>query len=188
MHDESETRDYFYPIMALCVLLLIATAGGGIYMLFRFQRMAQQEALMARAEAEQARRLAEDQEQRAQVLLKQMELANLDGDYALISGEEDGKKLTEQEIKKGRLVLKGTDHTVTLSDGTLKGTHQINPTGKPKTIDSKQTEGRFKDQTLLGTYELKGDIFKVCFNKPGRPRPTDFTQGDIIHEWQRVKK
>jgi uncharacterized protein (TIGR03067 family) len=119
------------------------------------------------------------------------DLKRLEGDWVMVSGEQEGEKLPEQMIKESRVTMKGNTHTVKLGDETIKGTHKLDPTKKPKTIDVRH-EGASNDQPLLGIYELKGDEFKVCFAAPGKERPTEFTSksgtGQFLHIWKRQKK
>jgi hypothetical protein len=50
----------------------------------------------------------------------------------------------------------------------------------------------FKNQTILGIYEVSGDQFKVCFAKASNERPKEFTTKTgtefILHVWKREKK
>jgi len=112
----------------------------------------------------------------------------LDGTWLMVSGEEEGKKLPEDRVKKARLVIKGNEHLVQVGSDTLKGTHKVDTASKPYTIDAMDTEGRFKGKPMLGIYELDGDQFKVCFNHPGKARPKDFASGDLLHIWKRQSK
>jgi uncharacterized protein (TIGR03067 family) len=116
-------------------------------------------------------------------------LKKLEGTWVLVSGEQDGKPLSQELVAKSRLIIKGNHHTVQLGGDTLMGTHTIDPVRRPRTIDSTDTAGPFQGQTLRGIYELKGDTFRVCFAAPGKERPTEFTTkmgtGHILHVWKR---
>jgi len=120
------------------------------------------------------------------------ELKKLEGTYTMVSGEKDGKNVAEQTIKIAKLVLKGDQHDVKIGDDTFKGTHKVDPSKKPKTIDATDTDGPFKGKTVYGIYELDGDTFKVCFAKPGEDRPKEFSTksgtGHMLHVWKREKK
>src|ERR1700730_15039817 len=78
------------------------------------------------------------------------ELKKLEGTYTLVSGEKDNQKLPEQTIKTAKLVIKGDQHDVKIGDDTFKGSHKVDPSKKPKTIDVTDTEGPFKGKMVLG--------------------------------------
>ncbi|MDB5341415.1 MAG: hypothetical protein JWN70_7034 [Planctomycetaceae bacterium] len=117
----------------------------------------------------------------------------LQGTWKLVSGEADGKALTEKQLKDGKLVIKGEKYTVTIEGrGTTTGVQKLDPKAKPKTIDIKDDSGANKDKTGLGIYEVKGDELHVAFAPAGKPRPTKFTtapdSGHWMHVWKRVKE
>ena len=121
------------------------------------------------------------------------DLKRLEGTWRMVSGEADGKKAPEEELKKIKVIFKGDAYTV-MSDGRVeeKGTQKLDPTKKPKTIDYTMTEGPTKGKTHLGIYELDGDTVKFCFAAPGGDRPTDFTAKEgsqrTLSVWKRDKK
>lgn len=113
----------------------------------------------------------------------------LQGTWKMVSGEKDGKEIPEDVIKSARLVIKGDKHYVKVGEELFVGTHKLDATTKPKSIDAMDTEGPGKGKTMLGIYEIKGDEFKVCFGEPDSPRPKKFTsKNGFIHVWKRVKK
>jgi uncharacterized protein (TIGR03067 family) len=120
------------------------------------------------------------------------DLKKLEGTWKLVSGVNNGKELGDKTVKGARLVIEGDRHTVKVGRNTYKGTHKLNMSKSPKTIDISDTEGPFKGKTVLGIYELDGDEFKICYAPPGKPRPKDFTakagSGHRSHVWKRQKK
>ncbi len=120
------------------------------------------------------------------------ELKKLEGTWLVISGEDNGKKLSDETLKNARLTFEGEKHTVKAGDTTYKGTHKLDPTKQPKAIDIMDTEGPFKNKTVLGIYALDGDEFKLCYAAPGKDRPKDFSgkegTGNYYHVWKREKK
>src|SRR5437868_3285620 len=76
-------------------------------------------------------------------------LKKLEGTYTMVSGEKEGKKLSEDVVKAASLVIKGNKHTVHVGDDTIVGTHKVNAAKTPHTIDATDTEGPFKGKTVL---------------------------------------
>ena len=122
----------------------------------------------------------------------QRELKKFEGIWVMASGESDGKPVAADVVKKSRLVIQGTRHTVKVGDDTYVGTHALDPTKSPKTIDVKDTEGPFKGKTVKGIYELTDDAFRICIAPPDKDRPTEFTTksgtGTLMHEWKKQKE
>src|SRR5262245_43040918 len=82
------------------------------------------------------------------------EYARMAGTWVLGSGMRDGKAVPEDEVKQTRLVVTKNTFIVAGSIGTSgAGTFKIDPTKKPKTIDSTATDGPDKGKTSLGIYE-----------------------------------
>src|SRR4051794_23850747 len=77
----------------------------------------------------------------------------IEGSYVLAGGERDGKKLSKMIRKGASLVIRGDHHKVHVGDEVLDGTHKLDPSKQPKTIDATDTDGPFKGQTVHGIYE-----------------------------------
>jgi uncharacterized protein (TIGR03067 family) len=120
------------------------------------------------------------------------DLKKLEGNWVLAAGIDEGTKLSAETLKGARLTFKGDHHTVVLGDNTYKGTHKLDATKKPKTIDINDTEGPFKGKTVYGIYEVTADEFRICLAVPGKDRPKNFTSkegsGHHLHTWKRAKK
>ena len=117
------------------------------------------------------------------------ELKKLEGTWVMVSGEAKGEKLSEQFIMNASLTIVGDKHTVKLGEDTFIGTHNLDPTKKPKEIDTTYTEGSMKGKTSLGIYKMGKGEFTVCFAPPGKDRPKEFTTksgtAEIIHVWKK---
>jgi uncharacterized protein (TIGR03067 family) len=50
----------------------------------------------------------------------------------------------------------------------------VNPAKKPREIDMTWMLKDGSDTSMLGIYELDGDTLKICFDEPGKKRPTEF--------------
>jgi uncharacterized protein (TIGR03067 family) len=116
------------------------------------------------------------------------ELAQLQGEWSMVSGSAEGETMRKQ-MKR---VCKGDELTVTMgSQVFLKAKITIDPSKTPKTIDYQMTEGFTKGKTQLGIYELGGDTFKSSFSAAGAERPKDFStkasDGRTVSVWKREK-
>ena len=121
------------------------------------------------------------------------EMAQLEGEWSMVSGEANGVSLPKDTVKSGKRVAKDGETTITFGGEVyFKAKFSIDPAKKPKAIDYKMTEGPTKGKTHLGIYEVDGDTVKFCFAAPGKDRPTDFTAKEgsqqTLSVWKRAKK
>ena len=121
------------------------------------------------------------------------DLAQLQGEWSMVSGSADGQTMPEQMRKQMKRICKGDETTTTMAGQVyFKAKITIDPSKTPKTIDYQMTEGVTKGKTQLGIYELDGETFKSCFGKPDAERPTDFTSkpgdGRTVSVWKREKQ
>ncbi len=121
----------------------------------------------------------------------QDELKRFEATWKYVSIEVEGDKVPAEKFEDDRLVLKGKQSTATVQGNTVHGTFKIDPTAKPKTIDITITDGSGKDSSLQGIYEFDGDTQKICWAKPGKPRPTEFeakaNSGRMLQVLEKVK-
>lgn len=117
----------------------------------------------------------------------------LEGEWVMVSGEQNGKKVDDETAKSARRVTR--DGMTTLSfAGTVafKAKISVDTSKKPKTIDYLVTDGPSKGKTVPGIYELDGDTVKYCFAQPDNERPKEFTAKEgsnlTLSVWKREKK
>jgi uncharacterized protein (TIGR03067 family) len=118
------------------------------------------------------------------------DLDKMQGTWNLVSAMEDGKALSEDQVKQTTIVVKGNTFRFPglAEDATSKaGTFTLDTTKNPKEMDSTSDE----KEISLGIYELESDSYKVCFALAGKPRPANFGSepgsGQILQFWQRQK-
>ena len=120
------------------------------------------------------------------------DLAQMQGEWSMVSGSADGQPMPEESRKQMKRVCKGGETTTTMGGQIfIKAKFTLDPTKKPKAIDYQMTDGLTKGKKQLGIYEVDGDTFKACFGKPEAGRPTDFTSklgdGRTLSVWKREK-
>ena len=99
------------------------------------------------------------------------DLAQLHGEWTMVSGSADGQAMPQESLKQMKRVCKGNEITVTMSGQTyLTAKITLDPSKNPKTIDYEMTGGFTKGSKQLGIYEVHGDTFKSAFGKPGGER------------------
>jgi uncharacterized protein (TIGR03067 family) len=118
-----------------------------------------------------------------------------EGTWQVISLEVDGNPAGEEDAKKMTVVNEADGKWAIEIDGKVmvRGTSEIDPTKKPRTVDLTVTEGNGKGETSLGIYQFdEEDTRKVCLAPAGKKRPTEFssTSGSehILVVLKRVKK
>ncbi|MEO8752860.1 MAG: TIGR03067 domain-containing protein [Casimicrobiaceae bacterium] len=129
-------------------------------------------------------------------MLIQQDYAALTGRWQLVQSIIDGKPVPEAEVKQTVLI---TDHDefrfpADARVGTAPlGKFTIDPTAKPKTVDSTALGGPDKGKVTKGIYEIiDANNKRACWGKPGGPRPTDFTSapgsGRTLQYWRLISK
>jgi uncharacterized protein (TIGR03067 family) len=121
------------------------------------------------------------------------EMAQLEGEWTMVSGERDGQPLPDNFLKDAKRVAKDGVSTISFGDRVyMKAKFSIDPTKKPKTIDYEIVEGETKGKKVLGIYEIDGDKVRFCFSTPDKDRPSEFTakagSGNTLSVWKRKKE
>jgi uncharacterized protein (TIGR03067 family) len=114
----------------------------------------------------------------------------LQGDWVAQSWEVDGQAMPAEELKNVTMKVEGDTWTVKLGETVIKGTHKLDATKKPKTLDGEMTEGG--SDKIIGIYEIDGDTWKECWAREGKDRPKQFKAdadaGHNLNVWKRAKK
>ncbi len=110
--------------------------------------------------------------------------AKLVGTWAYVSGERDGKKVPEENLKKGTVVI--TKDTITLKsdDATFVIKYTLDQKKTPCGIAMEITKGpQGEGSKAAGIIALKGDELKICYPPEGGDAPKDFTskEGSKLH-------
>jgi len=115
------------------------------------------------------------------------------GTWRATSLEVDGNKASEDDARKITVVNREDGTWIIQVDGKEihKGTSEIDPTKKPKTIDFIPDDGPEKGKTFLGIYQIEENTRKLCFAPSGKDRPTEFSSnpgsGHVLVTFERLK-
>ncbi len=128
------------------------------------------------------------------------ELKRLEGTWAVVSREANGKEAPAEQ-SKGKLLFKADKLSLCGSDGEVIGeaTFTIDPAKKPRHLDLTVTKGtgdfkKYEGKKSLAIYEVDGDTLKACWTLFGeeRERPAAFAtkpdSGLLLVRYKREKK
>lgn len=101
----------------------------------------------------------------------------LRGNWRIIELHVDGQRSADEEARRLTVVNAGDGSWTLLRDGAefIRGTSTIDPAATPKAIDFTATDPDGERQEYQGIYEPGDPIRRICFGRPGRPRPVAFT-------------
>ena len=105
------------------------------------------------------------------------ELKALAGRYDVVKVEVDGKDITES-FKTVTLAIDGDKYIAVVGQTTDKGTLGVDGSKSPKTMDITGTEGPNRGMTFPCIFEVKDDVFTVCYGLDFKTRPTDMTTAE----------
>lgn len=123
------------------------------------------------------------------------ELRRFQGSWVLVSGEKDGKKISDEHVKKNKMTYQGEQVSLESphqSAAPIKSTiKKMDPSKTPAEMDWVRSAGPGAGQTMMAIYQFNGiDQCKVCFDPSGKARPKEFATkegtGHILHVWKRV--
>ncbi len=101
-------------------------------------------------------------------------LEKMQGDWAVVSIEDDGANLPESETAKYTITIKDDKFIVNGPDKKESMTIKLDPTKKPAEIDLLHDDPQKKGMKVVGIYELGDGTIKIAGRDKGDMRPTEF--------------
>jgi uncharacterized protein (TIGR03067 family) len=114
------------------------------------------------------------------------DMDKLQGTWIGVSAEVNGRKKTDEEAQKIRLIFKGNKVTQKVGDIEDPLTYTLDPSTKPKCITVQDDK-----RVMKGIYTLEGDILKTSFVLArDKDYPGEFTgkEGFVLTTFKREKK
>jgi uncharacterized protein (TIGR03067 family) len=110
-------------------------------------------------------------------------VGELEGEWKMVSGMQDGKLLGAQIVKSAKRVFRGNGTTLLVGGQVfMKSSFSVDESSRPRAID-------YHDQRQQGIYEVEGTRLRTSMAQAGAARPGDFsvTAGDgrTVSEWLR---
>jgi uncharacterized protein (TIGR03067 family) len=107
----------------------------------------------------------------------------LQGKWLLTSAVLDGTEVPGAQLK-GEVVFKDNKYSYRTGDADSgSGTFTLDPSKKPKAMNSVPADGPLKGETVEEIYEVDGDNLKICMALPGSKRPTEFKAEAGSNRW-----
>jgi uncharacterized protein (TIGR03067 family) len=100
----------------------------------------------------------------------------LAGRWQSVSYALDGKKATDEQMKKIQLVINPEGKSTALNDGKvfIASAIAVDPSTDPMSMDVTYTDGDYKGTTSLGIYKIEDGVLTICRAPAKKPRPTEF--------------
>ena len=125
-------------------------------------------------------------------LVHQEDLRKLQGDWAVVEGEQRGTPIAADDLKSMRFHVSGDQYEFKQAGQTEKGTLSVDPSHTPKGLDIHIVEGDQAGKLQLGIYQFDGGRLKICVSPPGEERPKEFKttekEDDAVLIFERPKK
>lgn len=104
-----------------------------------------------------------------------IDLEKMQGKWAVVTLENDGKALAAEAAKAYTFTVKGDRYTLKGGDDNYQGVLKLDPSKKPKALDASFVDADGKDKgKAQGIYDLDGDKLRIAWREKGDGRPTDF--------------
>jgi uncharacterized protein (TIGR03067 family) len=119
------------------------------------------------------------------------DIAKWQGEWRAVSMETDGKQSSDEQLKKIKLTVNGTNYHFQNGSFSEHGAYRFNAAIEPKQLDIVVGDGKDKGKVYQTIYRISGDELTICLEVANDKRPTDFSgragSGCVLEVWKRVK-
>jgi uncharacterized protein (TIGR03067 family) len=105
---------------------------------------------------------------------KKFDAAKLVGKWTIASGEKNGEKVAEDNLKKIKIEIDKEKLTLN-GDMEFVFSYKLDTSKKPVGISMTITKGMGEGTTTEGIIEVDGDTIKLCYAMPNEKAPKEFT-------------
>jgi len=92
----------------------------------------------------------------------------------------------QEDFKHLKLTVRGDEILARYGEKTAKASYKLDPTKRPTAIDVTLLDGpeKVRGKTFHGIYLLEGDVLRIAYRDPGKPRPEEFIlrDGGDVHQ------
>src|SRR3954470_24106307 len=117
------------------------------------------------------------------------DIAKWQGEWRAVSMLKDGKPATDEELKKIKLTVDGTNYHFQNGAFSEHGAYRFNAAVGPKQLDIVVGDGKDKGKVYQTIYKISGDKLTLCLEAANEKRPTEFTgragSGCVLEIWRR---
>jgi len=124
------------------------------------------------------------------------ELEKFQGDWVMVSGEMDGKKVSDEHMTQSKVSYEGNKIEIVVPNQTsetiIADIVKIDPTKSPRTMHFVRRNGPNAGKTLTAIYEFQRDgQYRFAFDPTGKMTLEEFVTkegtGHVRNTWKRVK-
>lgn len=112
------------------------------------------------------------------------EIEKLQGTWKTVLMVIDGREVPREEIEFRQVVITGNQYVVSDGNTTIqRGSFRLDPSVRPRRIDTTPADGPNQGKVDRGIYELDGGTLRLCHAPPDRDRPAEFSAPKGTGRW-----